>query len=292
VALTRLAMPLDRVFLLILFFSRAMVNLSRVQKQYQAMVACESAFWSMRETIDRSQAQAEQHHGSARPELTRGISLRDVHFSYGEHPILDGVSLEIPAGSIVGIIGPSGSGKTSIADLVIGLLRPQQGDVWLDETPLAEVDMPWWRSAVGYVPQEMLLLHENVRVNVSLGDPEIDDHDVEAALRAAGAWEFVSRLDQGLETPLGERGARVSGGQRQRIAIARALVRRPRLLILDEATAALDPESERGIYDTVRSLKGQMSILAISHQRRLTEVADRIYQLEEGRICVSDGQEP
>jgi ATP-binding cassette subfamily C protein len=135
----------------------------------------------------------------------------------------------------------------------------------------------------------MLLLHEDVMMNVTLGDPDLSRADVEEALQAAGASDFVRELPQGLETPLGERGARLSGGQRQRIAIARALVHRPSLLILDEATASLDPASEAGIYDTVRSLRGRTTILAISHQPGLLKVADRVYRLSGGRVIELQG---
>jgi ATP-binding cassette subfamily C protein len=160
--------------------------------------------------------------------------------------------------------------------------------VWIDNVPLSEIDLHAWRRTIGYVPQETLLLHENVFVNVTLGDPELTLADVEAALRAAGAWDFVAALRAGMETSLGERGSRLSGGQRQRIAIARALVHKPQLLILDEATTSLDPKSEAAICATVQQLRGTMTIIAISHQPALLEVADVVYRLEDGKIQMVD----
>ncbi|HXC51917.1 MAG TPA: ABC transporter ATP-binding protein [Candidatus Limnocylindrales bacterium] len=274
----------DELLVLAMLFSRALYALNKVQKSYQQMVASESAFWALQATIDESTHQAEITTGRLAPTFDRTISLRGVDFSYGDRPILNNVSLTIPAGEVVAVVGPSGAGKTTIADLMLGLVRPQRGEVYLDETPLAEVDLAAWRHMVGYVPQEMLLLHEDVMLNVTLGDPKLSREDAEEALRAAGAWDFVCELPQGMETPLGERGARLSGGQRQRIAIARALVNRPRLLVLDEATASLDPQSEAGIYATVRSLRGKTAILAISHQPGLLEVADHVHRLTDGEL--------
>ena len=282
-------LQLDSVIVLALLFARALFSLNKVQKFYQAMTTSESAFWAIRRTIAESQQEAETNTGTRAPDFQRSISLRGVDFAYGERPILQDVSLSIVAGNITAVVGPSGAGKTTIADLVLGLMRPSSGEVFLDEVPLAAIDVAAWRHMVGYVPQEMLLLHESVRINVTLGDPALSQDDVVEALEAAGAWEFVQQLPQGMDTPLGERGARLSGGQRQRISIARALVHRPRLVILDEATAALDPRSEEEIYATVRALRGRTTILAISHQPALLAVADRVYRLEDGRVAELDG---
>jgi ATP-binding cassette subfamily C protein len=282
VALIYWGMPLDSLILLAVLFARSLVCLNKVQKEYQAMAACESAFWSLRGAIERAAARGETTSGKERPTVRREIALRQVSFAYGDHPVLHNVSLSIPLGQLTMIVGPSGAGKTSLLDLVIGLIRPQAGDIWIDETPLARVDLKAWRGTVGYVAQETFLLHESVFVNVTLGDPELTAADVEAALRAAEAWEFVSALPQGMHTPVGERGSGISGGQRQRIAIARALVRKPQLLILDEATASLDPESEAAVCTTVQNLRGNMTILAISHQPALLHIADRVYRLERG----------
>ncbi|MGE0682407.1 MAG: ABC transporter ATP-binding protein [Candidatus Binatia bacterium] len=284
VAMTRWGLPLDALILLAILFARTLVCINKVQKEYQAMVACEAAFWSLQETIARSTEQGEVSLGTARPVLTREISLRNVSFSYGDRPVLCDVSLRASVGQLTAIIGPSGAGKTSILDLMIGLVRPQKGEIWLDDTPLSQVDVKAWRAIVGYVAQETFLLHENVFLNVTLGDPDLTPTDVEKALRASGAWDFVSAMPEGMYTPVGERGSGISGGQRQRIAIARALVRRPQLLILDEATASLDPNSEAAIRETVKALKGEMTIFAIAHHPALLEIADKVYRLEDGYV--------
>ena len=182
--------------------------------------------------------------------------------------MLDGLSLEIPAGEITAVIGTSGAGKTTIVDLITGLVQPDGGAVRVDGVRLPELDTRLWRQMLGYVPQEMLLLHDSVLMNVTLGDPEIKLDRVEAALRDAGAWEFVCELPEGVHSSVGERGTLLSGGQRQRIAIARALVHEPKLLILDEATAALDPENEAAVWEAVENLRGRVTVVAISHSRR------------------------
>ncbi|MDH3427786.1 MAG: ATP-binding cassette domain-containing protein, partial [Gemmatimonadota bacterium] len=157
---------------------------------------------------------------------------------------------------------------------------------------LAEFDRRSWRRGLGYVPQELLLFHETIRRNVTLGNDAIPDADVERALRAAGAWQFVTELAEGLDHVVGERGGRLSGGQRQRIAIARALVERPRLLILDEATTALDPETEAAICRTLTNLKSEVTIVAISHQAAMRDVADIVYEVEGGSVRTAAAVSP
>lgn len=144
---------------------------------------------------------------------------------------------------------------------------------------------------IGYIPQETLLLHDTVMNNVTLGDPELTEADAEYALRTAGAWEFIKSMPQGIQSIVGERGGKLSGGQRQRIAIARALAHRPALLILDEATTALDPDTEAAICNTLQQLRGKLTIIAISHQPALANIADLIYRIQDGGV-VSLGNNP
>jgi len=292
VALHHWSLPLNTLILMTMLFARALSSLNKVQKQYQQMVSCESAYWSIQKTIKQSLTAREVAPGKIQPTLTQGITLREVSLTYGERPILRKLDLQIPVGQVTAIIGASGTGKTSIADLIVGLVPPQSGTILIDDVPLIDLDLHAWRKMVGYMPQEGFLLHESIFTNVSLGDPTITPTDIEAALRAAEAWNFIAELPDGIFTLAGERGARFSGGQRQRIAIARALVHKPRLLILDEATAALDPESEAAICNTVRKLRGSMTILVISHQPALLEVADQVYRLEDGIFILTDNGLP
>jgi ATP-binding cassette subfamily C protein len=272
--------------LLAILFARLLGHLNRVQKQFQRMANAESAFWSLNDVIRDCESVREVSTGREPATLERDLVLDDVTLAYDERDVLAGVSLTIPAGRLTVLVGPSGAGKTSIVDLVTGLVRPRGGEVRIDDVPLERIDLEGWRRRIGYVPQETFLLHESVRVNVTLGDATLGERDVEAALRAAGAWDFVKALPDGMDTPVGERGTRLSGGQRQRIAIARALVHKPFLLILDEATANLDPDSEAAITATMRALRGEVTIVAISHQLALLDDADVVYRIDRGRSSV------
>ncbi len=283
-ALMAWSVPFATVTMLVILLGRILSQIGKVQKLYQKMAVNETAFWSLQEGIEEARRAREQlGDGGVRVDLKSDIQLSDIGFSYDERPILEHLSMEIPAGSLTTIIGPSGSGKTTIVDLVIGLLRPQSGQVLIDGVPLDEIDIKDWRHKIGYVPQESLLLHDSIAHNVTLGDTALDESDVEYALRAAGAWEFVAQMPKGIHSTVGERGAKLSGGQRQRIMIARALARRPRLLILDEATSALDPMNENAVTQAMEALRGDLTILAISHQTAMVRSADRVYRLEDGK---------
>lgn len=285
VALTGGGLPFTSVIVMAFIFYRLMSHVNTLQTRFQTLVVGESAYWSLQEQVELAEAEREPARGTRPPPpLEDGIELDSVWFSYETEPVLRGLSLRIPARKFVTLFGASGAGKTTIADLVLGLYEPERGSITIDGVPLPEIDMGAWRRSVGYVPQEMLLFHDTVLRNVTLGDPAISREDAEAALRDAGAWEFVAARGEGIDTVIGEQGVRFSGGQRQRIAIARALVHRPRLLVLDEVTTALDPSTEAAICETLRELSDRVTIVAISHQPALRNAADLVYRLSEGEV--------
>ena len=274
--------PTDNLFVLILLFARILQKVTQLQSHYQTTAANQEAFFFLRSTAEDAEQAREPNMGGEIPRFVSSISLREVSFSYGRDNVLDHASMVLPAGKFIAVVGGSGAGKTTVADLIIGLHRPQHGEIWIDDLPMQDVDVRAWRGMIGYVPQETFMFHDSVMANVTLGDPEIARARVESALRRAEAWEFVAALPEGMDSVVGERGARLSGGQRQRIAIARALIRDPALLILDEATTALDPETEAGIAATMRRLAGKVTVLSISHQPALKDAADIVYRIEGG----------
>jgi ATP-binding cassette, subfamily C, bacterial len=279
IAYGRFGWPLPELIVMGVLFRRLLGSIGDAQEQLQSAVNVEASYWAVHRLIEEAEEQREVLRGGREPTLERSIQLADVSFNFGDKPVLERFSMEARAGELTVLSGASGGGKTTITDLILGLHEPQSGTVLLDGVPLPEIDLHRWRSMVGYVPQELGLFHDTVLANVTLGDPGISERAVIRALQLAGAWEFVQALPEGLATSVGERGARLSGGQRQRVALARALVLEPRLLILDEVSSALDPETEAEICGNIRAIAGERTIIAITHRQIWIDVADRVYHV-------------
>jgi len=219
--------------------------------------------------------------------LLHGLHIEDLRFTYpgAKHTTIDGVSLDIPKGATIGFTGKSGSGKTTLVDLILGVLTPDGGQILVDGHDIA-ANLAGWQSQLGYIPQSIYLSDHTIRHNVAFGlqRGEIDDDAVWRALTAAQLDDFVRDLPGCLETPVGEHGIRLSGGQRQRIGIARALYRDPPVLVLDEATAALDHATESDVMRAIHALHGQKTILIIAHRLTTLEACDLVVRMESGRI--------
>ncbi len=227
---------------------------------------------------------------AALPPIRGDIRLENVTFRYviDGQPVLREVSLEVPAGQVIGVVGSSGSGKSTLAKLIQRLYVPEVGRVFVDGVDLSMADPAWLRRQIGVVLQENILFNRTVRENIALAEPGMPMERVIEAARLAGAHEFVVGLPEGYNTLIGERGASLSGGQRQRIAIARALVRNPRILIFDEATSALDYESEAAIMANMRRICSGRTVILIAHRLSTLRGADRIVTIEKGQL-VEDG---
>jgi ATP-binding cassette subfamily C protein len=218
------------------------------------------------------------------------IELRGLSFAYGGNgkpTALSAIDLVIADGKTTAIVGSSGAGKTTLADLLLGLIRPQDGAVLVGGVALDPAHLQSWRSQIGYVAQDTYLFNDSVRANLSWAKPDATLEEMEESLRQAAADEFVGHLPDGIDTVIGERGVRLSGGEKQRLSLARALLRKPSLLILDEATNALDSENEQRIYDAINSLHGEMTIVVITHRLTTIRAADLIHVLDRGRLVAS-----
>ncbi len=283
-SLVYLKMPLASVLVMLFLQARVVSYLSKAQRAFQQVAVRESAYWSIHETIEAARGQRERSGGDSTVQLSREIRFEGVSFSHeGGRAVIGGQSFAAPVNQLTVIIGPSGAGKTTLLDLLVGLLDPDSGRILIDGVPLAGINLRHWRRQIGYVPQESVMVDESVAQNLTLGEP-IPEHEIRAALKAADALEFVDAMPLGLQSRVGEGGSRLSGGQRQRLAIARALIHKPRLLILDEATSNLDPEGQSAVVETVSHLKGRLTIIAVAHQDRLIQAADRIYRMADGEL--------
>lgn len=215
--------------------------------------------------------------------LKQAIRLEGVRYRYpGREPVLTGIDLTILKGGTVALVGRSGAGKTTIADLIVGLYRPEAGRIMVDDTDLAELDLHLYRNHIAYVTQEPVLFHDTLRNNLMLGlERSVDEQELQKVCEQAGAWEFIAKRPEGMDAIIGDRGVQLSGGQRQRLALARALLRRPEILILDEATSALDHESEHWVALTLRNLKadGHLTIIVIAHRYTTIQHADQIIEV-------------
>lgn len=278
--------PMSAMMVTALLFYRLLSRLGAIQQTYQVVVSGESAFWSLQDLTQGAATEKELDDGPRHNVVfRRNIELQNIVFCYGEKQVLRGAGFAVGFGEYVCLRGESGAGKSTLGDIVMRLISPKSGMINVDGIPLHDVDLTCWRKQLSYVPQEPALFAGSILENVTMGDPTYTRDDVKKSLADAGAWGFVESLPNGMDTELGDRGHGLSGGQRQRLAIARALIRNPKLLILDEVTASLDPGSEEEVMATLRVLRGKVTILAISHQPAVAEAADRVLLVENGMVA-------
>ncbi|MBZ9669580.1 ABC transporter ATP-binding protein [Mesorhizobium sp. ES1-3] len=291
VALVRFHLSLAEIVVLLLVFMRIAPRFMDMQTQAQQVLINLPAYTAMRSLQARFDAEREPGHVEPRDArkltLDTGLNIRDVSFGYDDgagKAVVSDITFGLPAGKVTALIGPSGSGKSTIADMLLGLLEPTAGKILVDGIEIDAGNRRLWRDQVAYVPQDVFLLHDTIAANLRLAAPRASNDELWTALRAAHAGEFVERLDLGLETVVGDRGVRLSGGERQRIALARALLRKPSLLILDEATSALDWQNQSLIARSIDGLRGTMTILTIAHRPSMIAFADWVVAMEDGRV--------
>jgi len=283
------AVPAAEILILLLVFSRLMPKMMSANGHFQDFLGLLPSFTNVMGLEERCRAAADPPQASgAPPQLRTALRLEGVTFAYraGE-PVIRDLDLVIPAGRVTAIIGPSGAGKSTVADLVMGLITPSLGRVAIDGVALDAPQARGWREQIGYVGQDTFLFHDTVRANLLWARPDATEPEMLEALDIAAAAEFVRGLPAGLETIVGDRGILLSQGERQRIALARAMLRRPAMLVLDEATNSLDSDNESRVLGAIERLQGDLTTVLIAHRLSTIRWADLIYVIENGRVVES-----
>lgn len=256
--------------------------------------ACYETVRQVKELEQEERRKTEQTKKYADVQLQREITLQGVSFRYPEaqEDVLENVNLTIKKGESIAFIGPSGAGKTTVSDIILALLKPTEGHILMDGIDIEDLGGQWNRI-IGYVPQATFIIDDTVRHNIAFGvkKTDIDDEKVWQALKIAQLDEFIKNLPNGLDTKVGERGVRFSGGQRQRLAIARALYRNPDVLVLDEATAALDNETESEVMKAIEALQGYKTLIIVAHRLTTVRKCDVIYEVKDKQIAARDKKE-
>jgi ABC-type multidrug transport system fused ATPase/permease subunit len=258
-------------------------HVKRLTRAYNTLMESVSALDRI-EAILRERVDESESGGEPLPQLRGEVELQDVWFAYGEEPVLRGVSLKVRPGLTVALVGPSGAGKSTTLDLLMRFHDPQRGRLLVDGKDLRQVCMDDYRKHTAVVSQQPFLFNSSIRENIAYGKPGCTQAEVEAAAKAANIHDFVMTLPQGYDTLAGERGCNLSGGQMQRITIARAIVRDPAILFLDEATSSLDSENEELVQRALDNLRKGRTSFVIAHRLSTIAQADLIVVMEQGRI--------
>ncbi len=277
------------LIVIVYIFARLWPSFTSFQGNYQNLLAMLPSYEALSETMADLQAHAEKLRDTSVPAQNRLrpsiIRFADVCFRYGDGGgfALKDISFEIPARSMTALVGKSGAGKSTIVDLLLGLLKPDSGAIMADDLVIDERSLQAWRREIGYVPQEPFLFNGSIRENLLMFNPGVSEEEMVEALRLSAA-EFVQELPDRLDTVIGDGGLRLSGGERQRIVLARALLRKPSLLVLDEATSSLDSESESRIQSAVETLSDKIAVFVIAHRLSTIRNADTIIVVDGGEI--------
>nr|WP_246469457.1 ABC transporter ATP-binding protein [Cohnella nanjingensis] len=285
------------LLLIVVLFARLWPRFTAIQSGAEQIGSSIPAFRSLRQLERESaeaceSAEAEPAERAEGLQVKDGIACRHVYFRYGDEDdaeyALKDVCLQIPAGKMTAIVGKSGAGKSTLVDLLMGLLEPESGTVLIDGKPALRERRLALRHAVSYVAQDPFLFHDSIRDNLLAVRPDAGEDELWTALRFSASEDFVKRLPEGLDTVVGDRGIRLSGGERQRLVLARAILRKPSILVLDEATSALDADNEARIQEAIDRLKGTMTIIVIAHRLSTIRGADQVVVLERGEAIVKE----
>lgn len=286
--------PIAPIFVALLLFHRGMQHMIGIQDDWQKTMEKIGSLEMVVKEFEVLKYNREKSGSHLIGPLSKGIKLEDVDFKYDdkETDVLKSINVEIPVNKMIAFVGESGAGKSTLIDTLTLLLKPKNGQIYIDDIKSSEIDVASWRSQIGYVSQETVVFDDTIANNICLWKGDFDNDsevrkNVQEAAKRAFADEFIKNMGQGYNTVVGDRGVRLSGGQRQRLFIARELYKNPNLLILDEATSSLDTESERYIQRSIDALKGSMTVVIIAHRLSTIKNSDLIYVLEKGEIIES-----
>jgi len=285
--------PLVNIILFFLISLRIFPKLLTLQQNYQTLKNLLPSYDTLQETQSKARHFAENTANITNTiPLQHHISLKNVGYAYDQKFVLSDLTVKIPAKSFTVVLGHSGAGKSTLADLLAGLILPQQGTIVIDDVTLDKANYAQWRKNIAFVMQETFLFNDSIMANLTLANPSVTQEEITTALRLAQAQSFIDQLPQGLQTVIGDSGVRLSGGEQQRLAFARAILAKPQLLILDEVTSFLDPQNVQLILSALLELKQHITILLITHQTELAKHADYILKLEQGRLLSQQQNKP
>ncbi|MDR7079107.1 ATP-binding cassette subfamily C protein [Neobacillus niacini] len=283
------------LFLILIIFSRIWPRITGIQSNLELLGLALPSFKKLLELqnqcIEGRELSERMIHNVNPIMMKKGLECKDVYFKYtkAEQYALQKINLRFPANRMTAIVGPSGAGKSTLIDILMGLNRPETGEVLIDGKTLTSENLLALRRSISYVPQDPFLFNNTIRENLLIIDKKAKDEQIWEALEFAVAADFVKRMPHGLDTMIGDRGIKLSGGERQRLVLARAILRKPSILVLDEATSALDTENETKIQNAIENLKGTMTIIIIAHRLSTIRNADQVIVLDNGEI-IQQGQ--
>lgn len=290
IALNMFHAQASQLMLIIVIFSRLWPRVAAIQGSLEQIATILPAFKAVKNFQEECKNSREFHLSKDNKpiHITQEIELKNVFFRYDIKQsttyALNNINIVIPANKMTAFVGRSGAGKSTLIDMLMGLNQPERGRVLLDGLPLSQDNIPSFRKSISYVPQEPFLFNTSIKDNLKLVEPDATEEQMWDALEFSSAAEFVRMLPNGLDTVIGDRGIRLSGGERQRIVLARAILRKPSMLVLDEATSALDTENEAKIQQALEKLKGRMTIVVIAHRLSTIRNADQVVVLDKGSV--------
>jgi len=286
----KFGIPISEITVLLLALLQAAIAMSHLTTQKTQLENFFPSYEQIKSLKERAKELVQPSGEKKFDGFSQEILIKDLSFAYPRHEnVLTDINMRIPKGKMIAVVGKSGAGKSTLIDMILGFHQPEKGEILFDGTELSKFDISSYRKRIGYVPQDSVLFNTTIKNNLLWANDNATQDEIDQAVGYSNAEEFISKLPEGYDTPVGDRGVRLSGGQVQRIALARAILRKPDLLILDEATSSLDTYSERLIQEAIERISKETTVIVIAHRLSTIVNADYVYLLKEGRV-VEEGK--